>query len=187
MIGHYSALIKYLREALVFIFFAVMIFLTGILIGLTYPQHFGGLLISFNRLAERLLSNDMYGLILSIFVQNSLSAFLAILLGELMGIVPILSAIINGLLVGAVISSLGENNTGMLIHLIPHGVFELPAIFVAWGLGIWRGVRPLYHGAAHSYGELRGIAFRIYLNIILPLLLIAAIIEALGIAGAPML
>jgi uncharacterized membrane protein SpoIIM required for sporulation len=186
MLGHYSELIKYLREALVFIFFAVIVFLTGIFIGLTYPQHFGGLLNSFNRLAEKLLSHDVSGLIFSIFVQNSLSAFLAILLGELMGLVPILSAIMNGLLVGAAVSSIGENNSIVLIHLIPHGIFELPAIFLAWGLGIWRGVRPLYKRSAHSYKELRGIAFRIYLNIILPLLLIAAIIEGLGIAADPL-
>ncbi len=186
MTGHYDALIKHLREALVFILCAVFIFLTAVFIGYTFPEHFGGLLNSFNRLAERLLSHETFGLIVSIFIQNSVTAFLSILLGQVLAIVPVLSAIVNGLLVGATVSSLGENNTVVLIHLIPHGIFELPAIFIAWGLGIWRGVRPLVKGSAHSYKELRGIAFRIYGNIIVPLLLIAAIIEGLGMSADPL-
>ncbi len=180
---HFNELSGFLRESTKFIFFAVTIFSIGILIGYKNPESFKGLLDSFDQIAQRLLQQNMYGLILSIFVKNSIAALISILLGALFGIVPFFAAIINGILFGATISFVNKANESIvLLGLLPHGIFELPAIFIAWGLGIWRGVWYFQKGPSnYSFKELGNMSLRIYFNIILPLLLIAAIIEGLGI------
>ncbi|MBI5675524.1 MAG: stage II sporulation protein M [Nitrospirae bacterium] len=175
----------FLQESTKYIFFAVMFFSIGIFIGYLYPYLFKGMLDSFGRMAKRLLQQNMYGLILSIFIRNSLSAFIAVMFGELLAIIPIIAALINGILLGTTISYV--NQTMVILGLLPHGIFELPAVFIAWGLGIRRGVWYFQKGPSnYSFKELRNMSLRIYFNIIMPLLLIAAIIEGLGITADSM-
>ncbi|MEW6213944.1 MAG: stage II sporulation protein M [Nitrospirota bacterium] len=61
----------------------------------------------------------------------------------------------------------------VLWTLIPHGIFELPAIFVAWGLGIWRGVWMFRKDKDQTFKERANKAYRVFFAFILPLLIIA--------------
>ena len=113
---------------------------------------------------------------------------ISILLGAVLGIVPILAAIMNGLLVGITISSVTKTNGAIvLLALLPHGIFELPAMFISWGLGIWNGIWYFQKGTSHyTFSKLRNMSLRIYFNVLLPLFLIAAVIEGLGITAHSM-
>ena len=179
IINHYRQIWSDLKEAKKYIFAVIVIFVAGILSAIVIPL-----------LGERLLSlfleylktfkygqKDFLGLLIAIFCQNALSAFFAIVFGFFFGLVPIFGAVVNGIAAGAVLNL----NPLNFFKLLPHGIFELPAIFIAWGLGMWCA-----GGLFHS-PRLDTITFRvkrslnIYLSIIVPLLIIAAIVEVLGI------
>jgi len=174
--NHYRQIWSDLKEAKKYIFAVIVIFVAGILSAIVIPS-----------LGERLLSlfleylktfkygqKDFLGLLIAIFLQNALSAFFAIILGFFFGLVPIFGAAVNGVAMGAVLNL----NPLNFFKLLPHGIFELPAIFIAWGLGIWCA-GGLFHAPTIGFRIKRSL--NIYLSIIVPLLIIAAIVEVLGI------
>jgi uncharacterized membrane protein SpoIIM required for sporulation len=61
-------------------------------------------------------------------------------------------------------------------------MFELPAVFISWGLGIWMGTWWLGRRDISAKEKLKK-ALRIFFVIVLPLLVVAAVIEGLSIAG----
>ncbi|WP_339105266.1 stage II sporulation protein M [Haloterrigena salinisoli] len=74
----------------------------------------------------------------SFFIANNTPAFLFAIGGALtLGIATLLIMVFNGLLIGNVAAVLGAE-TGPLVILAligPHGIFELPALFIAAGVG----------------------------------------------------
>jgi stage II sporulation protein M len=119
-------------------------------------------------------------LIVLIFLRNSLAALLSIALGPFFAVVPVIGAVSNGILIGVIISHVDSTSRlSALLHLLPHGIFELPAIMTAWGFGIWRGLCYFQKNAALTSEEIRKKAYRTYFIFVLPLLIIAAIIEGL--------
>ncbi|MBI5848893.1 MAG: stage II sporulation protein M [Nitrospirae bacterium] len=126
----YQELGGFIGQSAKYIYAAMTLFSVGILIGYINPDTFKGFLLAFGKMAKGLLHQNMYGLILSIFVKNSISALISILLGAVLGIVPSLAAITNGILIGATIASITKPNAEIeLLRLLPHGIFELPAVF----------------------------------------------------------
>ena len=174
---HYHRIWTDLQEARAYIVAAMLIFAAGGAVALVIP-HVGEKVIA--------LVLDYFGpfkdkqyleLVVAIFVQNASSAFLAIACGFVLGIIPALGAFFNGIVLGAVI----HLDPLHILMIIPHGLFELPAVFTAWGLGMWCA-----GGLSHAQ-RLETITVRIkkslhiYLSLIVPLLIIAAIIEVLAI------
>jgi stage II sporulation protein M len=121
-------------------------------------------------------------LAVAIFLNNSLKTLVVILLGPLLGFVPVVFLIINGAILGAVIPVAIESKGlwSALMTIIPHGIFELSAIFMGASIGIRLGIHPLLRlvGKADTtlLSEL-GRGLRIFATVILPLLLLAAVIE----------
>src|SRR4030042_5533401 len=164
-----------LREAGNSIVIAVIIFLASVSIGLIHPSLGDDALSSMKSLARNLSGKSLYILVLTIFLKNALSSAISIVSGPLLGIVPLSAAIINGLLLGSTVSYINEiNKTNALIYLLPHGFFEFPAMFMAWGLGLWQGAGFFGKNLHPSFKERRNKAFTILFIVILPLLLIAA-------------
>jgi stage II sporulation protein M len=62
--------------------------------------------------------------------------------GLLFGVIPVLFTIINGFVLGVVSGyiypQLGV--TGLLISILPHGIFELFSLFIGSGSGLFLGV-----------------------------------------------
>src|SRR4030042_2053259 len=165
-----------LREAGNSIVLAVIILLASVSIGLLHPSLGDDALSSMKSLARNLSGKSLYILVLTIFLKNALSSAISIVSGPLLGIVPLSAAIINGLLLGSTVSYINEiNKTYAIICLLPHGFFEFPAMFIAWGLGLWQAAG--FFGKNPSFKERRNKAFTILFIVILPLLLIAAVIE----------
>jgi stage II sporulation protein M len=170
-----------LSEARHFIYLASGIFFAGIVIGAARPEPFGPV---YEAVGEALLyrfeGKGTLPTVFLLFIQNATVAFASILLGFLLGLVPILSAAANGVVVG-VLFSLAASSSQLyeLWKLLPHGVFELPAIFTAWGLGIWHGTWIFRKDKEETLGNRRRKAFLILILYILPLLIVAAVIEGL--------
>jgi stage II sporulation protein M len=172
-----------LNEAVNALLVAVIIFLAGTLIGSTNPSLGEDLISAMKGLARHISGKGTLLIIISLFFRNSLSAAISIIAGPLLGIVPVLGAVTNGLLLGAVLSHFtGAERMNAMLLLVPHGLFELPAIFAAWGLGIWQGIWYFERDRKQTFRERRRKAFRIFFIIILPLLLVAATIEGISIS-----
>lgn len=171
------------REGLVrarnFIWIATGIFLIGALIGLTRPGELEPLLDSFeDYVQKRFIGRSLPLTILLIFIQNFMTALISVVLGVLFGIVPALSAIINGILLGKVISDLsGSGQLHELWKILPHGIFELPAIFIAWGTGMWFGAWILRKDKSETLGSRGRRAVLVLMTYCAPLLIVAAAVE----------
>jgi stage II sporulation protein M len=170
-----------LSEAKNYIFLSIFLFLNGAMIGYFWPERFEVLLATLHGMAEQLRDRSAPVIILSILAQNASSAFLAIWLGIIAGIVPLIGAVANGILLGVVVALLG-NGLGIVLGVLPHGIFELPAIFIAWGLGLWRSTWPLQENRKQVYRDRARKSYYVFFTVVLPLLIIAAIIEGLAIA-----
>ena len=121
-------------------------------------------------------------LISAIFLNNSLKTLVVILLGPLLGLAPVIFLIINGAILGAVIPIAVESKGlgSALMAIIPHGILELPAIFLGASIGIRLGAHPFLRLAGKADTTLLselGRGLRLFATVILPLLLLAAVIE----------
>lgn len=179
----YKAAMDDLCEARAYIFFAVAVYAGGFLAGLVYPGRFEIFLDSFRTLAARFAGRSLPVLIAMIFFQNFLAAFIAMWAGALIGLVPLAAAATNGVLLGVVLSAAAHGNYGLaLLKLVPHGFFEMPAVFISWGLGIWRGAWLFRRRRDVAFRERAVRAYRAFFATVVPLLVVAAIIEGIGIS-----
>jgi len=163
---HYHRIGSDLQEARAYIFAAIIIFVSGNILALLIP-HVGEKVISLALEYFKPFKDKNYlELLVAIFLQNASSAFLAIAFGFLLGIIPVLGAVFNGIVLGALV----HLDPLHIFMIIPHGLFELPAVFIAWGLGIWCA------GGLFQARRLETIIVRIkkslniYLSVVVPLL-----------------
>ena len=177
----FKAATEVVKEGKLFIFAAVIIFFIGIIYGINtpienYTEHFESLLSDWDK---RLSLDSQAKIILSIFFNNFSLAATSIWLSFIIALKPIASALINGRDIG-ILASLyfSDNNfTYFISGIAPHGVFEFPAMFIAWGLGIWCAKGLL----TKEYKKRVLKANRVLVFYIAPLLAVAAIIEGISI------
>ena len=88
---------------------------------------------------------------LTFFIMNNniKTAFFGVVSGIYLAVFPIIIVIFNGYVLGFVAEKAVNspvNTEGILVlwRLLPHGIFELPAILISIGLGIKLGLYPLY-------------------------------------------
>jgi stage II sporulation protein M len=147
-----------------------------------YPETAAQLQDFLKQFAKTFQGMSKPALTVAIFFNNSLKTLLVIVCGPLFGLVPVIFLLINGAILGAVIPAAVESR-GLwiaLMTLLPHGIFELPAIFLGTSIGLRLGVHPLRRLVGHTemtlYREfVRGL--RVFAKVILPLLLLAAAVE----------
>jgi stage II sporulation protein M len=179
--------IDFLGELRPYIKLSVLLLAVGIILGgLSGAQvlNFGaGLRESFRALVEMFAGLPIPLLAVALFVNNSLTVFIAMVLGVIGGVVPIWSLLLNGYAIGWV-GYLSVQAKGMLPSLLaiaPHGIFEIPAFLLGTSIGIFLGVRAIRRVFGQSEISLRndlGRSLRFFGRVILPLLVVAAVIEA---------
>ncbi len=88
---------------------------------------------------------------LTVFIMfnNIKTAFFGIISGFFFSIIPNLIIIFNGYVLGfvaeaAVSNPLNKEGIFILWRLLPHGIFEIPAILISVGIGIKIGLYPFY-------------------------------------------
>jgi stage II sporulation protein M len=130
---------------------------------------------------------DLRGLelFIRILLNNLMAAALATAFGLLFGIVPLVSAFLNGLIIGTVLTSLVRLTELTLLQavlsIIPHGVFEIPSFLLSLAIGLALGTWPFRkEKAAFLRGVFRNAAGA-YVGVVIPFLVIAAAIETIGI------
>ncbi|MDD3042743.1 MAG: stage II sporulation protein M [Methanosarcinaceae archaeon] len=183
--GNKSELSDYLQLIRPYVRFIVLIFALSAFAGYGSLSYFPDLAEmvteSFEASFGSLLDMHPIFIMLFIFLNNSFVGLLLIVLGLVLGIAPVLIIAFNGFVVG-VISRVVSEEIGIfriLLALLPHGIVELPMIFLAGGIGLRLGHRVLLSLSgkpADVKKEIRrGILF--YFRRVVPLLFVAAVIE----------
>jgi stage II sporulation protein M len=175
--------LEYTAESRNYIYLIIILFFISGLFGYLNASNLGMLDEIIKELLESTKNLSGIGLVGFIFKNNLLSALYGLIFGVILGIFPIFNALINGLVIGYVIQK-AIVAAGFLqtIKLLPHGIFELPAIFISLGLGLRLG---MFVFSKNKKKELKRSfleGLNAFFLIVLPLLLVAAIIEGTLIA-----
>jgi stage II sporulation protein M len=177
----------YLKRLYPYLKTSLVIFGSGIVIGLMAVSHFPLLAEHFESSVVGFVKNfrglSKLELAAAIFLNNTLKTVLAILLGSLFGIIPAVFLLGNGIALG-VIFSLSAQTRGLwlsLLSIVPHGLLELPAVFLGTSIGLMVGSRVMkqfFRPPKTTIGSELVQGLRFFIKVILPLLFIAALVEA---------
>ena len=171
--------IIYVRNSFGYIYSIIIIFFLSFLLGFIFPSNFSFLDEFLKDLIDKTINLNLFELFLFIFQNNLQSAFFGLFLGIFFGIFPLINSLTNGVVLGYVSSKVAsEVSIIELWRIFPHGIFELPAIFIALGLGLKLGFSIFPGKTKYLKSRLYNSA-NAFLFIIMPLLLIAALIESL--------
>jgi len=211
---------NFLKNIQRYIYFSMFVFLFSFFVGffVPFPEEISQKIFEIlNTLLLKTEGLETFGLIKFIFLNNLQSSFMVFVFGIFFGILPFFSSMFNGILLGFVASlSMGLEGILSLWKIFPHGIFELPAVFISLGmglkLGLWLIISPIkfywkknkfvsiffilfypltlllalfldynfQNNMKKDFGNLQKDipnSFRVFLFIVIPLLLIASIIE----------
>lgn len=180
--NQYSESWKFIKDSKNFIWFGIIIFFMFALFGffIPIPDELKKELLNFLKqiLESTKDFTTSHEWIFFIFKNNILSAFLSMILGIGFGIYPLLASLANGYMVGFVGNmAVASDGFSALLRLIPHGIFELPAIFISIGIGMRFGMFLFRKNKKESFKDYISNSLRVFIFVVIPLLIIAAIIE----------
>jgi stage II sporulation protein M len=137
---------------------------------------------AFRALAEEYLDLTGGTLFLFILVNNVFASLLLLVSGLLAGVLPVLSVGFNGFLLGLFyrLTSGVEGYGRAALEVVPHGIFEIPALLVAASYGLWLGmavVRRIRKKETPPLGNMLNHALERYFVVVFPLLIVAAAVE----------
>lgn len=183
IVRFFKEAVDYLKSSLNYIYLAIGLFLAAALVTFVFPSKFVFLDELLREIAQKVSGLNLYELIVYIFQNNFSAALFSVLLGVLLGVFPIMNSISNGAILGYVFARVFQSE-GLfaLWRILPHGIFELPAIFISFGLGIKLG---FFVFAKDNKNELLyrlDRSLKVLVFVVLPLLIIAAIVEGILIA-----
>lgn len=116
-------------------------------------------------------------------LANNTRAFLLMIVGAITaGLLTVFGLLVNGILVGYVTApvALSRGIDHVLVLLLPHGIFELPALFVAAGVGfrlVHMGVDRIRGKRDHLVTRQEGLGLVAVIAIAWVALALAAMIE----------
>lgn len=177
--------LKYVWELRLYILAAVAIFVAfyalGYLVAVSVPEVSDTFMSSFKEEVTPLKELSPVGLMLGIFANNAVKCLLVIILGVAFGIVPAFFMLANGLVLGIVIGVTMARTSLLyvLVGVVPHGLIELPMVFISAAIGLKLGVLALRALFGKKDGLLDKIVegLMIYIVWIFPLLFLAAFVE----------
>jgi stage II sporulation protein M len=179
----YSQSLNYIRSSKNFIYSIVTVFLFFGILGFFVPlpeDILQSILEMLKDLVGQIEGLNYIEVIQFIFWNNFKSSLYGILFGVAFGIFPVFSSMLNGYVLGFVAQqSVASEGILVLLRLVPHGIFELPAVLISLGLGMKLGTFIFYKKKIETLKEFFWNSIRVFIFVIIPLLLVAAIIEGL--------
>jgi stage II sporulation protein M len=172
---------QYIKESKTFIYFIIGIFFIFLLIGFFIPAPeflYSKILEYIRELLAKTENMSLLELIWFIISNNVTNTFMGIIFGVAFGIFPVFNSVANGYMLGFV-SIISVDNSGFLtlLKVLPHGIFELPAVFISLGLGAKLGTFMFQKNKMESLKNYLVNSLKVFLLIVIPLLIIAGIIE----------
>ena len=182
--GNFKLALKSLGQIKSYVLFSFVLFFVFSILGYIFPQPFEKQVLDLiKQLLEQTKGLNGFELIFFIISNNIKSAFFGLLFGVLFAIIPLGILIVNGYVLGFVANKAVKlESIFVLWKLLPHGIFEIPAIMISIGVGIRLGLFLfLYHGnnKRKEFWKWFKNALRIFIFIVVPLLVIAGIIEGI--------
>jgi stage II sporulation protein M len=172
--------IQYLKESQKYIIMSTIFFFIFSIIGFTFPIFKEEI---FNLIAEILAMFEglnIFQTIALIFFNNARASLISILLGTLFGILPLIIVLTNGYIIGFVVRLVTEESSFIETwRLLPHGIFEIPAILISIGLGLRIGINLFTKTGKKDFFNNLNKSLKVFIIFIVPLLIIAAIIEGI--------
>jgi len=168
----------YVSSSRNFIFLIIGLFSLSLILGIVFPSVLESFVLGIIReLLEKTKGLNFIGLFVFIFFNNVKTSLIGMFSGLLLGIFPIFLAALNGYLLGFVMNySFRENGIKDIWRIIPHGIFEMPAFFISLGLGVKLGYSLLF--TKKTFWKDIKMSIKTFVYIVIPLLLIAGLIEA---------
>ena len=178
---------NYFRELKPFMVASVLLIVAGAIFGIvssiSSPEIAGARSEAIKEFSRLFLGLSKPYLALAIFLNNGLKTLAVIVLGTFGGILPLIFLLVNGYVLGLVLHA-SLQSRGLFVFFLaiaPHGVFELPAILLGTSIGLMLGARAIKQMLGREERALgrevaRGLRF--FVTVIVPLLLVAALIEA---------
>ena len=169
---------NYISKGRRYIYFSISLFILSGLFGFFFNSH-----LSFiNQFLKDILSQtsglSYFPLIIKIFTNNAYVSLLSIILGFILGIVPLLNALTNGVVLGYVLAKVyAISGFTEFWKILPHGIFELPAVFISLGLGLKTGMALFSKKPVNEIKYRLIQSIKVFLFVVVPLLILAAIIE----------
>jgi len=166
---------------------AIFLFGIGLVLGLATPASIVGVLsedvAAFEEFAEVLAPLPQSSIFVFIFIKNVSAVLLSFAFSPIFCVMPVLALAVNGWLLGWVSTMvIQEKSLGYLLAgLLPHGIFELPALIMGEAVALSFGTAVILAVFKKEKRNLLLPNLRQnlkYLTIALALFLIAAIIEA---------
>jgi stage II sporulation protein M len=146
-----------------------------------YPETAQGLFEALQRMiAQRITDPGALSMTYTIFLNNLLASFIVLSGGLGLGVLSVTGIMFNGIILGMVVYVV-KSESLLLFSILPHGIIELPIFLISTAIGLRIGHEVLNKlrrkGEPSIIKELKeGLTF--YLRWIIPLLLLAALIEA---------
>ncbi len=161
------------------IYLIALLFLCGALVGFVFSDIFASYFDEvIRKIADETAGLGPIEMIFFIFGNNLMSSFLGFSLGFFFGIFPVVISMFNGTLLGYVYHRASAiEGAGVIWRLFPHGVFELPAVFISLGLGLKLAGFVLEKNKKKAFFDRLKSGMKAILTFVVPLLAIAAVIE----------
>jgi len=164
---------------------AILLFGIGIVLGLATPAGIASFIAEDLAALEEfagMLAPFKVSTVIFIFIKNALALLLSFALSPILCLVPIMALAVNGWLLAFVSSIvIEEKSLGFVLAcLLPHGIIELPALFIGEAAALSFGTMAIVALFKKERRNLLSSSLRQnlkYLSIALALLLPAAIIE----------
>jgi stage II sporulation protein M len=173
--------LQYIKESRNFIYIASAVFLLFALIGyfVPVPQILEKTILKFiEDLIKTTEGMSWTELTNYIFFNNLKSSFFGMIFGVIFGVFSVIMILVNGYLLGFVSSRIADmEGIAVLWRLLPHGIFELPAVLISTGLGLKLGTFIFRKKKIESLNVFLQKSLNVFIFVIIPLLVIAAIIE----------
>ena len=178
---NYSEIWNYIKECKNFIWVVVGVFLLGIVMSGFFPVPVELREFMDKMIRELILKTEGLGtfeLVWFIFKNNIFVCFIFLFSGILLGIIPLIYGFLNGYVVGYVAKLVVlEFSWVELWRLVPHGIFELPAVFLAMGLGVRWGLAVFAKDPGKEFIRRLILGVKTFVFVVFPLLVVAAVIE----------
>lgn len=178
--NNYKKSWKFLKETKYYILFTLIVFVIFAIVGYFIEIGFMTEIIknTVAGLIEKTKDLNFIEMFWFIFLNNSSVAFTSIVLGFFFGFMPFLTTIFNSYVIGFIMkNAVDTSGLSVALKLMPHGIFEIPAIIISISLGIRFGMFIFSKYPGKTFKDYWKNSIRILVFILIPLLLIAAIIE----------
>jgi stage II sporulation protein M len=168
------------------IIITVLLFLVAMIVGwvgtVNNPSIGDDLITIFQKeVAGQITISDPVDTCAKLFANNLEACILLFLGGASFGLLTLFIMSLNGIVIGAVTEIISHGHSAIFIAaaLLPHGIFEIPAFIIAGALGFCMAQSLIaeWYGAADTAAYAGQLA-RIFLLYVLPLIAVAAIVEA---------